>query len=470
MGVSESYFPEEPKGPVMKTACPDPKSKAKLDQLSKVFDTKNAFFVTDFYHSLGNYIVDVDGNVLLDAYCQISSIALGYNNPELLKATQTKEMSTALANRPALACFPSSDYYDILKEGLLSVAPEGLDRVQTAHTGSDANEMAFKAALIYQADKKRGGKPFTKEEEESVMKNQAPGASDMVILSFSTGFHGRLFGSLSATHSKPIHKLDIPQFPWPVAPFPYYKYPLEDNAEANKKEDERCLKELDHILSTYPRKVAAAIIEPVQSEGGDNHGSVAFFQGVRELTKKHDVILIVDEVQCGGGGSGKLWLHQHYGIHPDIMTFSKKMQNAGFFYHNPGLAGSVPSRQFNTWFGDPSKALVAKAIIHEIKDKHLLSEVNKTGEYLYSKLEAVRQKHLKLMLNLRGNHRGFFVAFNLPTVEERNKFIYTCRQKGLNLGGCGYTAVRLRPTLVFQPKHVDILAKIMDDTFTELEK
>ncbi|QPG75503.1 hypothetical protein FOA43_002858 [Brettanomyces nanus] len=469
MGVSEDYFPDEPKRPDMKTKCPGPATIAKLEELSKVFDTKAAFFVTDFYNSLGNYICDADGNKMLDAYCQISSIALGYNNPELLKATRTREMAVALTNRPALACFPSTDYYEILKDGLLSVAPEGLDRVCTAHTGSDANEMAFKAAFLYQATKKRAGKPFTEEDKTSVMNNQTPGASDMVILSFTEGFHGRLFGSLSATHSKPIHKLDIPAFQWPVAPFPTLKYPLEGFEKENRAEEERCLKDLESILTTFPHQIAAAIIEPVQSEGGDNHASPFFFQGVRSLTKKYGVLLIVDEVQCGGGGSGKMWLHQHYGISPDIMTFSKKMQNAGFFYHDPLLAGDRPYRQFNTWCGDPSKALIAKAIIHEIKDKHLLNEVNKTAAYLYAKMENVRQKHLKLMLNLRGKDRGFFVAFDLPTVELRDKFLYTCRQKGVNMGGCGDKGVRLRPTLVFQPKHVDILVKTIDEAFDQLD-
>lgn len=469
MGVSESYFPEEPTGPAMKTAVPGPETKSKLAQLSTVYDTKAAFFVTDFYNSLGNYICDADGNKMLDAYCQISSIALGYNNPALLKIAGSKEMATAIANRPALACFPSTDYYDILKAGLLSVAPEGLDRVCTAHTGSDANEMAFKAALMYQSAKRRAGKPFTKLEEESVMNNQTPGASDMAILSFTKGFHGRLFGSLSTTHSKPLHKLDIPAFEWPTAPFPELKYPLEDNIEENKLEEETCLAKLDDILAHYPRKIAAAIIEPVQSEGGDNHASPAFFQGVRALTKKHDVILIVDEVQCGGGGSGKMWLHQHYGIVPDIMTFSKKMQNAGFFYHDPALAGDRAYRQFNTWCGDPSKALVARTIVHEIKSNDLLTHVTETGHYLYDSLEKVRQKHLSIMLNLRGKDRGFFVAWDLPTVELRDKFITGARQKGLNIGGCGDKGVRLRPGLTFSPKHVDILVKIVDESFSDVE-
>lgn len=467
MSVSDFYFPTEPTAPEVKTSIPGPVSKAKLEELATVYDTKAAYFVTDYYKSLGNYICDADGNKLLDSYCQISSIALGYNNPALLKTAHSDEMAVALCNRPALACFPSTDYYSILKEGLLSVAPKGLDKVCTAHTGSDANEMAFKAAFMYQAHKKRGGKPFTEEELTSVMENKLPGTSDMVILSFEKAFHGRLFGSLSTTRSKAIHKLDIPAFDWPKSPFPALKYPLEKYEAENKTEEEECLKALDEILTNYPAKIAAAIIEPVQSEGGDNHASPAFFQGVREITKKHDVLLIVDEVQTGGGGSGKMWLHEHYGITPDIMTFSKKMQNAGFFFSEEGLAGDQPFRQFNTWCGDPSKALIAKTIIEQIKEKDLLKNTTETGAYLYSKLEAISGKTDK-MLNLRGKGRGFFIAFDLETPALRNQLLAECKALGLNIGGCGDQGVRLRPTLVFGKKHVDILVDIIEKAFAKL--
>ncbi|GMM31498.1 hypothetical protein DAMA08_042430 [Martiniozyma asiatica (nom. inval.)] len=468
MSISEFYFPEEPTAPEVKTAIPGPASQAQLAELSKVYDTKAAYFVTDYYKSLGNYIVDADGNKLLDSYCQISSIALGYNNPALLKAAGSVEMATALCNRPALACFPSTDYKKILEEGLLSVAPAGLDKVCTAHTGSDANEMAFKAALMYQANKKRAGAAFTEEELTSVMENQLPGTSDMVILSFDKGFHGRLFGSLSTTRSKAIHKLDIPAFDWPKAPFPSLKYPLEEHEEENKAEEEKCLKALEEIISNYPTKVAAVIVEPVQSEGGDNHASPAFFQGIRAITKKLDVLMIVDEVQTGGGGSGKMWLHEHYDVVPDIMTFSKKMQNAGFFFSEEGLAGDQPFRQFNTWCGDPSKALIAKAIIGEIKEKDLLKTSAETGDYLYGLLDAVRAANPDKMLNLRGKGRGFFIAFDLPTAALRNQLLAECKALGLNIGGCGDQGVRLRPGLAFGKKHADILADIVGKAFQKL--
>lgn len=116
--VANLYFPNEPPSPQLVTSTiPGPKSQALNDELGEVFDNRATYFVSDYYNSVGNYLADVDGNKLLDVYGQISSIALGYNNPELLKTAKSDAMANALANRPALACFPSSDYKDILAGG-----------------------------------------------------------------------------------------------------------------------------------------------------------------------------------------------------------------------------------------------------------------------------------------------------------------------------------------------------------------
>lgn len=155
----------------------------------------------------------------------------------------------------------------------MAVAPKGLSNVFTVTCGSTANENAFKTAFMYKAAQKRGGREFSAEELNSCMNNQAPGTpDDMSILSFSQAFHGRLFGSLTATASKAIHKVDIPAFDWPKAPFPQLKYPLEDNVEYNKKIEKESLEKVEDLIRNGKKTVAAVIVEPVQSEGGDNHG------------------------------------------------------------------------------------------------------------------------------------------------------------------------------------------------------
>src|SRR5690606_16288106 len=211
----------------------------------------------------------------------------------LIKAAQSPEMINGLVNRPALGTFPPHDWGTILRTGILKVAPKGLDQVFTAMAGSDANETAYKAAFMWRRAHDRGGRhvEFTEEEMASVMSNQAPGSSNLSILSFKTAFHGRLFGTLSTTRSKAIHKLDIPAFDWPQATFPHLKYPLESHAEENRAIEQASLDEVEHLITTYHNPPAAVVVEPIQSEGGDNHASPDFFRRLRALTRKHNVLL-----------------------------------------------------------------------------------------------------------------------------------------------------------------------------------
>lgn len=361
-------------------------------------------------------------------------------------------MINAIINRPALGVFPPPDWAEILSTGILRAAPDGMNQVFTSTTGSDANETAYKAAFIWRLTQERGGKDFTQEELDSAMKNQAPGAPKYSILSFSGGFHGRLFGSLSTTHSKAIHKLDIPAFDWPTAPFPRLKYPLDENAAENMAEEERCLHETEQIISNFPNPVVAVVVEPIQSEGGDNHASPSFFRRLRELTRRKNVLMIVDEVQTGLGATGKLWAHQHWDLPtpPDMVTFSKKAQAAGFYYKDKSLRPDKPYRQFNTWMGDPARALLFKAILGEVERRGLVGKTAKVGDYLYRGLERLAQRYPNEMRNLRGKDRGTFIAWDSP---RRDEVLRLALQKGVNMGGSGDHSIRLRPMLVFEEQH-----------------
>lgn len=458
--LAEKFFPSEPVEPSVVTAIPGPKTEEGLAKLNKTFEATAAYFLVDYNRSIGNYIVDADGNVLLDLYAQIASIPLGYNNPVLAEAAVDPQVVSALINRPATGNFPSTEYAEQV-ERLVKHAPPGMDKVWTALSGSDANELAFKAAFIYGATRDRKGRGFSAEEEQSAMENTSPGAPHRNILSFSTAFHGRLFGSLSVTRSKPLHKLDIPAFPWPKSPFPQLKYPLEENVEANAAEEKRCLDELSHTLATWPTPIDAVIVEPIQSEGGDNHASPAFFQGVRDITKKHGVLFIVDEVQTGVGATGKLWAHEHWNLTspPDLVTFSKKAQTAGYFYGNDELRPKEAFRQFNTWCGDPAHVLISDKIFEFIAANNLVERTAEVGDYLYRGLEEIQGAGK--INRLRGKGQGTFIAFDLESPQARNEFLNKMRQNGVNVGGCGAKSVRLRPGLLFEEKHADIFLNIV---------
>ncbi|CAM1502979.1 Fc.00g077550.m01.CDS01 [Cosmosporella sp. VM-42] len=460
---TQSFVLGEPGRPTVKTAIPGPNSTKLIEELDAVYDIRNCYMMADYTKSKGNYLADPDGNVLLDAFAQIASIAVGYNNPALIRAASSPEMVNSLVNRPALGAFPSHDYAHILKTGILKVAPPGMDQVFTATAGSDANETAYKAAFIYRRQMERGGPEveFTEQELESAMKNEAPGNPPLSILSFKTGFHGRLFGSLSTTRSKAIHKVDIPAFDWPQATFPQLKYPLAENEAENAKIEQASLDEVEHLITTYHHPPAAVVVEPIQSEGGDNHASPDFFRKLRALTKKHNVLLIVDEVQTGVGATGKFWAHEHWNLQdpPDLVTFSKKAQAAGFYYGNPALRPNKPFRQYNTWMGDPARALIFRAIIEEIERFDLVNHTARVGDYVYSGIKALAAKYPGQFENLRGKGQGTFIAFDSP---KRNEFLAKAKTLGLNVGGSGDTAVRLRPMLIFQEKHGDILLDVFE--------
>ncbi|KAK5136476.1 hypothetical protein LTR08_003121 [Meristemomyces frigidus] len=464
--TEQPFFQDEPAGPIRRTEIPGPQSKKAIAHLDKVFETRSLNMMANYQNSFGNYIADLDGNVLLDVYAQIASIPVGYSNPNLLLAATSPEMASALINRPALGNFPQHDWAEILETGILRVAPKGLNQVFTAQAGSDANELAYKAAFMWKRGQERGGPnvDFTQEEISSAMNNQSPGAPNMSILSFRSGFHGRLFASLSTTRSKPIHKLDIPAFDWPQASFPMLKYPLDQHVEENAREEQRCLDETEKLLTTFHSPPAAIIVEPIQSEGGDNHATPAFFKGLRALTRKHNVLMIVDEVQTGVGATGKFWAHEHWNMEdpPDMVTFSKKAQTAGYYFGNPELRPNKPYRQFNTWMGDPARAILFRAIINEIERLNLVQSTAETGDYLYKRLEKLGEKYPGEIQNLRGKGQGTFIAWDSP---RRDEVLKKAKGEGINVGGSGERAVRLRPMLIFQKKHADIFVDAMEKVF-----
>ncbi|CAK1581944.1 unnamed protein product [Parnassius mnemosyne] len=460
----------EPAKPNIQTSVPGPKSQQLLEELSSLQQTGSVQLFADYDKCIGNYFVDADGNTFLDAFTQISSIPIGYNHPKLMEAFKDEHYLKELVNRPALGVFPSLSWPEMLKNVLMSVAPSGLNCVATMMCGSCSNENAYKSVFMWYRNKDRGGKmDFTPEEMESCMINQPPGAPSLSILSFKGGFHGRTFGALSTTRSKAIHKLDCPAFDWPVAPFPRYKYPLDQHQRENCEEDQKCLEQVEEVIQKYHKKgipVAGMIVEPIQAEGGDNEASPDFFKNLQKICKKNGIALIIDEVQTGCGPTGKMWCHEHFNLPspPDIVTFSKKMLTGGFYFSEE-FKPLHPYRVFNTWMGDPGKLILLKQVLTVIKNDNLICQTQETGKYLKEGLHQLENEYPNIINSVRG--RGTFLAYNAPTTELRDKINNTLKKNGVLSGVCGEKTIRIRPALIFEKKHAEIYLDTLRNIFKE---
>lgn len=461
----------EPAAPSVKTAIPGPKSNALKDAMEKVHQTTSVKFFIDYEASFGNYLVDADGNQLLDPFMQISSLPLGYNHPELVALAKDPRLMTALVSRPALGGYPRTDFADLVANSLGKVAPPGLSHVQTMLCGTSANENALKTAFIQYQTKKRGGKPPTQQDLDSCMSQKKPGTPSLSVLGFEGAFHGRSLTMLSVTRSKAIHKVDIPAFDWPIARFPRYKYPLKNNVEYNRKQDQDCLANVKELIEEWKRKdneVAAVIVEPMQSEGGDFHGSPDFFKGLQKVCQDNGIAFIVDEVQTGGGCSGTFWAHEQWNLptSPDIVTFSKKVLIGGYYYKD-SFRINEPYRIYNTWMGEPTKLVVLEKVIEIIQRDGLVKKNKEIGQYLQKSLHQLASSHSNKVLNVRG--MGTLCAFDMPDAAIRDKLINTAITNGLHIGGCGDVAVRFRPSLIFEKKHVDIATDLLNKTLNQLK-
>lgn len=443
---------------------PGPKTRALLERASVVHNTGAINFFCDYERSRGNYLVDADGNVLLDCYQQISSMPLGYNYPGFLDLYRDESSLVSVVNRAALGNFPPVNFTKDL-DTLLTVAPRGLTNVVTLACGSCSNENAYKALFMWYQRRQRGEEePLGSEQNiQSCMVNQPPGSPHLSILSFNGAFHGRTLGCLSTTHSKWIHKVDIPAFDWPIADFPQLRYPLEEFKRENDAEEARCLAQVEELIERWETKspVAGLIIEPIQAEGGDRHASDEFFRQLRSIATKHGIGFICDEVQTGMAISGRFWAHDYWNLDksPDIVTFAKKMITGGFYFSDD-IKWKEGYRIFNTWMSDPSKFPILEHTLDVVRSEGLAERAARVGEHLLSGLKGFEQRY-DILSAARG--RGTFCAIDALDTNTRDKVVKSALSKGLLIGGCGEKSIRFRPSLIFSIAEADMALSILDD-------
>lgn len=428
--------------------------------------------VVDDEASQGCSLVDVDGNVYLDLFSHFALGSLGYNHPALAAVAASPAFQRASINPTSSPFCPATQWFEFL-EGVAPFAPRGAEKIYCVDAGGEGVESALKAAFIVHGERRRAaaGQPadplaLPAAEQEAILNNAG---SDAVVLSFSGAFHGRGFGPLSCTHSKTIHKADIPSFDWPIAPFPASRWPLDRYAEENAAAEAASLAAVEQILDAYRGRVAAVLIEPVQSEGGDRHASPAFFQALRRLSRQAGASLVFDEVQTGCGISGKLWTHEWFDLEdpPDMVCFGKKMQMGGF-WAAPAYDIHQFGRMYQTRNGDRARGLLALAILRSIAADGLLANVREVGAFLLEGLEDLAARYPTLVEQPRG--RGFMLAFDLPTVALRNDLLSRALRRGVFATYTGARSVRLRPHLILSRADAEEALNGFDAALAELSR
>ncbi|CAG9783699.1 unnamed protein product [Diatraea saccharalis] len=185
------------------------------------------------------------------------------------------------------------------------------------------------------------------------------------------------------------------------------------------------------------------------------------------MSFKRGAALIIDEVQTGCGPTGKMWCHEHFDLPtpPDVVTFSKKMLIGGFYF-KPQFKAPHPYRIFNTWMGDPGKLILLECVLKVMRQNNLLCLVEQSGTILKNGLLELETEYPFHINSVRG--RGTFLSFNVSSTAMRDKLIINLKKNGVLCGACGETSIRLRPALIFAPKHAQIYLDILRKTLNKL--
>jgi 4-aminobutyrate aminotransferase len=436
--------------PQIKTALPGPKAKALIERDSRVVSpsyTRSYPFV--MARGSGATVEDVDGNIFLDCAAGIAVNSTGHAHPDVVAAIVEQ-------SQKFLHMSGTDFYYEPqvrLGEEMNDIAPfGGQKRSFFGNSGTEAIEAAIKLARYHT---KRHG-----------------------IIAFLGSFHGRTLGSLSLTSSRAIQRKGFgpPMAGAYHAPFANcYRCPLglrPDGCEA------ACLDFIEdqilvHLVS--PDEVAAVVVEAIQGEGGYVVPPAAFHQRLRELTKKHGMLLVIDEVQSGMGRTGKMFAIEHFGIEPDVVTVAKGIASGlplGVTTARSEIMGWPPGAHASTFGGNPVSCAAALVTINLLKET-LMANAATVGAYLLDRIKALQEKY-PLIGDVRG--KGLMIGVELVrdrhtkerATTERDRVVDACFKRGLLVLGAGRNAIRLSPPLILTKDQADTAASILDEALSDI--
>ena len=386
---------------------------------SSVMNTYNRYPVS-FKDGNGAWLTSEDNRQFLDFSSGIAVNILGHNHPEINK---TFEM---YANK----IWHVSNLYNIPEQELLAKKLCELsfaEKVFFCNSGAEAVEGAIKIARKFQSF------------NGNLERNE--------IITFKNSFHGRTLATLAAA-SNSLHTDGF-------SPIPdgFVNIPLDE----------------DTLKDSISDKTAGILIEPVQGEGGINPVSNEFLVFIRKLCDENNILMILDQVQCGMGRTGKLFSHEWSGIEPDIITLAKGL-GAGFpigaiLASEEASKGMQHGSHGSTFGGNPVGCSIALKVLELIEKEKILSNVVKLSEILISELKKLVEKHQNKISGVRG--KGLMVG--VVCVEKNSVITDHAFQSGLLLVNAANNVIRFLPPLNISENEVIEAIKKFDETLSDLD-
>lgn len=393
-------------------------SKEYMDRAENaVLHTYNRFPVV-LERGEGVRLYDLDGKEYLDFGAGIAVFALGYGN---------KAYNQALKDQVDKLIHTSNLFYNMPMTGAAEklLKASGLSKVFFTNSGTEAIEGAIKAARKY-----------------AWLRD---GSTDHEIIAMKHSFHGRSLGALSVTGNA------------------HYQEPFKPLIGGIRFAD---FNDLDSVKEQITEKTCAIILEPVQGEGGIYPASREFLQGLRSLCDEKDILLILDEIQCGMGRTGSMFAYQDYEVEPDIMTTAKALGcgvPVGAFVLNEKTAQNslVPGDHGTTYGGNPLACRAVSKVFDLFEEEKILEHVQKIAPYLEKKLDELVEKY-DFLTERRGKGlmQGVVVS-GRPVGEIINKAI----ENGLFVLSAGTDVLRFVPPLIITEADIDEMAEKLERSF-----
>lgn len=388
---------------------------------NELLHTYNRFPVV-FDHGEGVHLYDTDGKEYLDFAAGIAVCALGYSNEAHKKAL--KDQVDKLLHTSNL--YYNTQIMDAAKKVLDGA---GMDRIFFTNSGTEAIEGAIKSAKKY---------AFTRD-----------GHAGHEIIAMKHSFHGRSIGALSVTGNA------------------HYQEPFEPLMPGVKFAD---FNDLESVKSLITDKTCAVIMETIQGEGGIYPADEEFLKGVRKLCDENDILLILDEIQCGMGRSGALFAWQKYGVKPDIMTVAKALGcgvPVGAFMMTQKVADKslAPGDHGTTYGGNPFVGAAINAVFDEFKRLDIIGHVNEVAPYLEAELDKLVSKFDCLTAR-----RGMGLMQGVECILPVGKVSAEALNQGLVVITAGSNVLRFVPPLIIEKSDVDEMIEKLTNTLVILGK